>query len=441
MQKVCLALPTMRPCPDTIVDLAEEAAYAVANFGVEVHLLVLDTTDAAGVAKNAAAVASLPLTPGVFVHHLDEAQQREFFRRVAERSGAADPELLLDMMLPPAVAYGSCVNRIFLGAAALGCTSAHLRNDDADFQVLDGRKIFPIHHELLSIGRPAGEAAAGVTRSELDPADADMPVLLVSGSFMGELNVDIGEIRELDPAVYRDVVRLWTPPVWPDEDRDAMVDVSFKGTGTEPFTADESVLGAPDIWNVFMCNVALDHRAYEVLPLLPSIKTLGCDYALLHALVHARMPAVIHNRHIVNYYTPERRTGAGFIPYQMGFVKLLLSMLYLYPVYGGMIDLGRGLLDERNGLKVEPILDLVRGSIDWDRAGNEHCLDVLDRSYRKLGGKYAELADVVAGQREQLLDEAQEDARRWAVLIEAWAPLVAASRAEGLGAASEVPAR
>ncbi|MER5355068.1 DUF6271 family protein [Kitasatospora sp. NPDC002551] len=438
MQRVCLALPTMRTCPDTIVDLAEEAAYAVANFGVEVHLLVLDTTDttdAAGFAKNAEAVASLPPTPGVFVHHLGEARQREFFRRVTERSGAADPEVLLDMMVPQDVAYGSCVNRIFLGAAALGCTSAHLRNDDADFQVLDGQKVFPIHHELLSIGKPAGEAVAGVTRSELDPADADKPVMLVSGSFMGELNVDIGEIRELDPEVYRDIVRLWTPPVWPDEDRDAMVDVSFKGTGTEPFTADHSVLGVPDIWDVFMCNVALDHRGYEVLPLLPSVRTLGCDYALLHSLVHAKLPGVVHNRHIVNYYTPERRTGAGFVPYQLGFVKLLLSMLYLYPVYGGMIDLGRGLLDERHGLKGEAILDLVRGSVDWDRAGNEHCLDVLDRSYRKLGGKYAELADVVAGRREQLLDEAQEDARRWAVLIEAWAPLVAAARAEGLATA------
>ncbi|MFJ6619454.1 DUF6271 family protein [Kitasatospora sp. NPDC091335] len=441
MQRVCLALPTMRPCPDTIVDLAEEAAYAVENFGVEVHLLVLDTTDAVEFAKNAGAVAALEPTPGVFVHHLGEAQQREFLRRASVRSGAADPELLLDLMLPRAVAYGSCVNRLFLGAAALDCTSVHLRNDDADFQVLDGRKVFPIHHELLSIGRPAGEAAAGVSRSVLDPADADKPVMLVAGSFVGELCVDISEMHDLDPAVYREVVRLWAPPVWSDEEKDAMVDVSFKGADSEPFSTDESVLGVPDIWDVFMCNTALDHRAYEVLPLLPSIETIGSDYVLLHALVHSGMPGVVHNRHIVNYYTPERRTGAGFIAYQTRFVKFLLSMLYLYPVYGGMIDLGRGLLDERHGLRIEPILDLARGSVDWDRAGNEHCLDVLDRSYRKLGGKYADLADAVAGQRQQLLDEAQEDARRWVVLVEAWAALVAAARAEGLGAASEVSAR
>ncbi|WP_405358815.1 DUF6271 family protein [Kitasatospora sp. NBC_00085] len=69
-------------------------------------------------------------------------------------------------------------------------------------------------------------------------------------------------------------------------------------------------------------------------PLLPSIETIGSDYALLHAMVHARLPGVVHSRHIVNYYTPERRIGAGFIAYQMRFVKFLLSMLYLYPVYG-----------------------------------------------------------------------------------------------------------
>ncbi|MFD5467904.1 DUF6271 family protein [Kitasatospora sp. NPDC127059] len=439
MQRICLALPTMRPCPETIAELAEEAAYAVANFGVEAHLLILDTTGAAEFAQNARAVAALEPTPGVVVHHLGEERQRDFLRRVTERSGAADPELLLDMMLPPAVAYGSCVNRLFLGAAALGCTSAHLRNDDADFQVVDGEKVFPIHHELLSIGRPAGEAVAGVSRSELDPADADKPVMLVSGSFIGELNVDISEIHELDPAVYRDVVRLWTPPVWPEEDRDAMVEVSFKGSDSGPFSSDDSVLGVPDIWDVYMCNIALDHRAYEVLPLLPSIETIGSDYALLHALVHSRLPGVVHNRHIVNYYTPERRTGAGFIAYQLRFVKFLLSMLYLYPVYGGMIDLGRELLDERHGLKVEPVLDLIRGSVDWDRAGNEHCLDVLDRSYRKLGGKYAELADVVAERRPQLLDEARQDAERWAVLVEAWAALVTAARAQGLDAGAQGP--
>ncbi|MFJ9458967.1 DUF6271 family protein [Kitasatospora sp. NPDC101447] len=440
MRRICLALPTMRPCAGTIADLAEEAAHAVANFGVEVHLLVLDTNDAAGFAENAGAVAALAPAPGVVVHHLGEARQRTFLRRVTERSGAPDPDLLLDLMLPPAVAYGACTNRLFLAAAALGCTSVHQRNDDADFQTVDGRKVFPIHHELLSLGRPAGEAAAVVTRSELDPADADKPVVLVGGSFIGELSVDVGEIRELDPAVYHDVVGLWAPPLWSEEDRNAVVEASFSGAGAEPFTADDSVLGVPDIWHVDMCNIALDRRVYELLPLLPSTETIGSDYFLSHVVLDAGLPGVVHNRHIVNYYTPERRTGPGFVAYQLRFVKFLLSMLYLYPVYGEMMDLGGALLDDRHGLRVEPILDSVRRSAHWDRSRNEHCLDVLDRSYRKLGGKYAELADVVAGRRQRLLDEAQQDVERWAVLIEAWAALVAAARAEGLPPAAEGPA-
>ncbi|MFE1320904.1 DUF6271 family protein [Kitasatospora phosalacinea] len=432
MQRVCLGLPTMRACPGTITDLAEEAAYAVETFGAEVHLLIMDTTVAADFEKNADAVAALAPVPGVFVHHLDNEAQRGFLQDVARRSGGADPELLLDLMLPSGVAYGSCVNRVFLGAAALGCTSAHLRNDDFDYRVVDGAKMFPIHHELLSLGKPAGEAVAGVARSTLDPADADKPVMLVSASFMGELNVDIGEIKELDPEVYRELVRLWTPRNWSPEERDAMVEPSFKGVPDEAFDPDDSVLGPPDIWDVFMCNVALDRRGYELFPLVPALRTLGSDYPLLHALVHAKLPAVIHKRHIVNYYTPERRIGAGFVSYQLRYVKLLLSMLYLYPLYDQMVALGPELLDERHELKVDSLLEMVRGTVDLDRSSNEECLDEAERLYRKLGGKYAELADAVAEQRQQLLDEAREDAAQWAVLIEAWAPMVAAARERGL---------
>jgi hypothetical protein len=63
-----------------------------------------------------------------------------------------------------------------------------------------------------------------------------------------------------------------------------------------------------------------------------------------------------------------------------------------------------------------------------DRAENIQRLDTIDRSYRKLGGKYAEFADIVASRRERLLDEAQQDNNDFALLIEAWAPMIHASR-------------
>lgn len=58
-------------------------------------------------------------------------------------------------------------------------------------------------------------------------------------------------------------------------------------------------------------------------------------------------------------------------------------------------------------------------------------LDVVDQRFRQLGGKYAEFADHLRPLRDRLLDEAQADIESFALLIEAWAPLVAASRAVG----------
>ncbi|MEU9076009.1 DUF6271 family protein [Kitasatospora sp. NPDC004745] len=440
MRRVCLALPTNRACAATIAALAEEAAHAVEHFDAEVHLLVLDTAGPAGFAENAGAVGALAATPGVVVHHLGEDRQRDFLRRVSRRSGATDPDRLLDLMLPDGVSYGACTNRVFLVAAALGCTSVHRRDSDSEYQLLDGRKVFPIHHELLSLGRRAGDAAADVTVSELDPADADKPVSLVGASFIGELSVDVGEIRDLDPAVYHEVVGLWAPPVWTEEEKRELVEASFTGGGTEPFRTDESVLGAPDIWRVDMCNLGLDHRVYERLPLPPATETIGSDYFLLHVVLDSGLPGVVHNRHIVNHYTPERRTGPGFTAYQLRFVKFLLSMLYLHPVYGEMMAVGGDLLDERHAVRIAPVLDSVRRSAAWDRAENVRRLDVVDRSYRRLGGKYAEFADHLAPRRARLLDEAQADAEDFARLIEAWSALVDAARAERL-TPSEVPAR
>ncbi|MFJ9948844.1 DUF6271 family protein [Kitasatospora sp. NPDC091207] len=428
---MCLTLPTNRACADTIASIGEEAVYAAGQFGVEVHLLVLDSSDGSTFALHAKAVAALPPAAGVVVHHLDEARQREFLRRVIDASGVAEPARVLDLMLPDAVSYGACTNRAFLIAAALGCRSVHRRDSDGGYQVLDGRPVFPIHHELLSLGRRAADVVAGVTENALDPAHAGKPVSLVGGSFIGELSVDIGEIRGLDQAVYDEVVGLWAPTGASARERQELVDDSFTGGGTEPFTRDRAVLDLPDIFRVDLCNVAFDHEVYERLPLPSATDTIGSDYFLLHVVRDATLPGVVHNRHIVNYYTPERRTGPGFTAYQLRFTKFLLSMLYLYPVYSDMEAAGGALLDDEHRLRVPVIADSVRRSIGTDRAENVRRLAVLDRSYRRLGGRYAEFADHLAPLRDRLLDEAQADTEDFALLIEAWGPLVRACEAAG----------
>ncbi|MFB8201200.1 DUF6271 family protein [Kitasatospora purpeofusca] len=433
---ICLALPTNRACVPAIADIGAEAAWAAREFGVRVHLLILDSADAATRAEHEKAVADLPAVPGVLVHHLDEEQQRAFLRSVIDRARTATPDLaaaagadrLLDLMLPDTVSYGACTNRAFLFAAALGCSSLHRRDSDSTYQELDGAPVFPIHHELRSIGRRAADAASGVTHHTLDPAHAGKPVALVGSSFIGELSVDLGEVRALDPEVYEQVVGLWAATGSTVEERRKLVADSFTGNGTDPFTRDRAVLDLPDIWRIDMCNIALDRELYERVPLPPATDTIGSDYFLHHLVLNAGLPGVTHNRNIVNHYTSERRTDAGFLAYQLRFTKFLLSMLYLHPVYDALEAAGGALLDEDHRVRPGAVAGFARRAAGEDRAENHRRLAVLDRAYRGLGGRYADFADHLLPRRERLLDEAQADIEAFALLVDAWGPLVAAAR-------------
>ncbi|WP_335933584.1 DUF6271 family protein [Streptomyces sp. PTD5-9] len=432
MRRICLTLPTNRACPATISAVGEEADYAAAHFGVEVHLLILDSSDDEVFAGHARVVEESRRAPGVTVHHLSEVRQRDFLERVIRRSGVIKPDLVLDLMLPSGISYGACTNRAFLIAAALGCRSVHRRDSDSDYQLLDGRPVYPVHHELASLGKTAADAEGGVSETVLDPEDAGKPVAMVGGSFVGELSVDIGEIARLDRDVYHDVVSLWAPLDWPEERKRDLVEESFKGAGADPFVRDHSTLTHVDPMRVDMCNIAFLDEVYERVPLPPATDTIGSDYFLMHLVHDGTLPGVLHNRNIVNFYTPERRTDAGFMAYQLRFTKFFLSMLYLNFVYDRMAEAGASLLDERHRVRPAAVVDLVRRSTRLDREENVRRLAVIDRSYRRLGGRYEEFAASLAARGERLLEEAQEDMEDFAVLTEAWEPLIRASRTTGL---------
>ncbi|MBQ0964545.1 hypothetical protein KBY91_28215 [Streptomyces sp. RK23] len=431
MRSICLTLPTNRHCPDTVTALGEEAAYAADHFDIDVHLLVLDSCPPADRAAHAAALRHLPTHPRITAHHLDEAAQRDFLTRVTTRSGSAKPELLLDLMLPDGLSYGACTNRAFLIAAALGCESVHRRDSDSRYQRVDGRTVFPVHHELLSLGERAADAAAGVTEPvALDDDLRERRVAMVGSSFVGELSVDIAQIRDADPAVYHDVVSLWAPEDWSAEQKRALVEESFTGAGTEPFTADRSLLTVVDPMRVDMCNIAFHGPTVsERVPLPPARDTIGSDYFLIHLVHDARLPGVLHNRNIVNYYTGERRTGPGFLAYQTRFAKFLLSMLYFHHVYDRMAEAGDALLDEHGRVRPAAVAALARESTALDTAENVRRLDALDTAYRRLGGRYTEFADLLAARRARLLDEARGDMADFALLTEAWESMVTAARA------------
>ncbi|GGS88279.1 hypothetical protein GCM10010222_32290 [Streptomyces tanashiensis] len=427
MRRVCLTLPTHRACPATIRAVAEEAAHGARHFGVEVHVLILDSSDAAVLAGHRRTVAALPPAPGVVVHHLDEAAQRAFLCEVTVRSGVAEPDRTLALMLPSRLSYGACTDRAFLFAEALGCASVHRRDSDSRYQYLDGEPVFPLHHELTALGRPAAEVAGLVSRSRLDPAYAHRPVALVGGSFVGEMSVDVEEIRRLDPLVYEEVIGLSVPDGYPEIWRRNLIAESFRGAGTAAFTGDLTTLTTVSPTRVDMCNVSLAREVYARVPLPPATDTIGSDYFLLHLVHDARLPGVLHNRHIVNFHTGERRSDSGFLAYQLRFAKFLLSAPHLHSVYAGTTAAGEALLDTGGGLRASAVAALVREGARVDPLEKAERLDVVDRSYRKLGGRYTEAADFLAGRRERLIDEVREDMEEFALLIDAWAALAGAS--------------
>jgi hypothetical protein len=114
-------------------------------------------------------------------------------------------------------------------------------------------------------------------------------------------------------------------------------------------------------------------------------------------------------------------------------------MLYLNFVYDRMTEAGSALLDERHRVRVPAIVGLLRESASLDRAENVERLDIIDRSYRTLGGRYAEFADLLAESRERLLDEARGDIEDYALLTESWSALIRASRSTDLGELQRLP--
>ncbi|MFD5647094.1 DUF6271 family protein, partial [Streptomyces anulatus] len=388
MRRVCLTLPTHRACTGTIAATGEEAAYGARQFDVEVHLLILDSSPAPVLAEHRRAVAALPPSPGVTVHHLDEDEQRTFLHEVIGRSGGAPPDRLPELMLPSGVSYGACTNRAFLIAQALGCTSVHRRDSDSRYQHLDGEPVFPLHQELTYLGRRADDVRESATRSKLPPGAGERRVTMAGGSFVGEMSVDVAEIRDLDPDTYRELIGLSIPDGYPEIWRGHLIDESFRGAGDTAFDGDRTTLAPVSPMRVDMCNIALDHEVYRRVPLPPAIDTIGSDYFLIHLLHDARMPGVQHNRHIVNFHTAERRTDDGFVAYQLRFVKFLLSKAYLNAVYARTAAAGDALLDAEGHIRAGEIAGFVRDSTGLDRASGVHRLDVLDDAYRRLGDRY-----------------------------------------------------
>ena len=402
-RRICLVVPTNRECTATLAEVIAEADHAATHGDVDVQLLVLDSSD------NFEAHAKALAGKGN-VWHLDESDQRGFLQRLIRGADVAKADLLLDLMLPRGVSYGACTNRAFLIAAALGCTSVHRRDSDLYFQTYAEERVFPIEVELSALGRRARDVV--VTEDRLDESRKDMTVQMVGGSFVGDMSVDIEDVR--DHEAYFDLVSLWAANGSTDEEKRALVEDSF--TGSEAFDGDRSILSVVDPMRVDMHNIAF-HGLHERVPLPPATDTIGSDYFLIHVADRAGLPGVLHNRHIVNFHTAERKSAEGFLAYQMRFAKFILSMYYFHFIYQRM-----------RTADPADIASIVRASTWQPREANEAKADLLERAYRRLGGRFTTVADWVRDRRDVLLLEARRDIDDYALLIDAWAALVAAAR-------------
>jgi hypothetical protein len=350
---------------------------------------------------------------------------------VIAEAGVGKPELIAELMLPSRASYGACTNRAFIIAAALGCESVHRRDSDVAFQQFEGRPVYPIHHELMSIGKTARDAVDGVTEVTLDPRHLDKPVVTVGASFIGDLSVDIEEVREQNPQAYFDIVSLWAAPGATEQEKRGLVEESFTGAPDGEFQGDRAILSLVDPMRVDMSNISY-FQVHEDVPLPPMTDTIGSDYFHIHLVPDSTLPGVLHNRHVINYHTPDRKADEAFYVYHLRLVKFFLSMLYLHEIYARMGAAGSELLDENYRIRVPLLVDMVRSSTSSDTAPNRAKLEQLERAYRSLGGRYAAFADQLAGRQEQLVVEARQDIEEFALLIEVWGPLVKAAKASGL---------
>jgi hypothetical protein len=176
------------------------------------------------------------------------------------------------------------------------------------------------------------------------------------------------------------------------------------------------VLSVVDPMRVDMHNIAFS-GLHERIPLPPATDTIGSDYFLIHVADRAHLPGVQHNRHIVNFHTAERKTDAGFLAYQMRFAKFILSMYYFHFIYQRMTN------DDPAAVAA-----IVRESTWQPREANEAKIDEMERAYRRLGGRFVRVADLIRQRRETLLIEARRDIDDFALLIDAWSALVGAAR-------------
>ncbi|MGF1748335.1 DUF6271 family protein [Vibrio cionasavignyae] len=428
MKKICLFLPTNRECANAIGLMIKEAKYAVDNFNVLVHVLILDTSSGDEYKSNLDAVKQYDHVNKVSVSYFDDERQKSFIRNVINDAKQHDVMArLLAIMLPEGCSYGACTNRGFLISTAFGCDSIHRRDSDSRLQRVNGEYIFPIYQELRSLSQNAHDVSGNVDYVTLLPEQEQMPVSLVGGAFIGAMSVDVQEMQSINSDVYETIVSLDVPDSYSEAQRKEFVEKSFKGNGIKRFNGDRSSLCSVDPYAVDMCNVSF-YKVHQKIPLPPAKSTIASDYFLIHMINSSKLPGVEHNRHIDNYHTPERKTDDGFFDYQIRLVKYYVSLNYFGFIFSRLDELGLELLDHDYQVNSEVVLAVIEESLKLDQETAKKTLNIIIKEYAKLGGRYEKLSCMISARFSELLSEAKADMEDFRFLTGVWSSLINSSK-------------
>lgn len=430
-RRVCLAIPCNRECGHAIAGLASEAACVAHTPGLEVLVLISDTSDPATQAANARQVQHSQAESGQPLIHLTTDQQRDFLQRMLAATDLA-PTLatrLQGLLLPDGISYGAATNRLFLFAASLGCESVHRRDSDSHYLQHQGQPRYPLLQELRYLGREAHHLGEEVTQVDAHLPEQECPVMLVGGSYRGETSIDIMPMYQANPALCHEILGLWTPRDMSAAEQQAFNNRMFLQRQHDPFEHDRAILTTADADErpVDMCNVSF-YAIHEQVPLPTAPGTIGADYFLIDLLRALALPVVHHNRDILNYYTPERRTEAGFIDYQLRLARFFLYMSYAHEIVAQLGALPNRIISRDWQIDQAALAGLIEQAAGGCDQENADKLAVLCRALPQLGATYARAAEEIARQKARLLSQAKQDMLDFAFLVQHWPCLIRASQ-------------
>lgn len=434
-RRVCLAIPSNRECRAAIAALANEAAAVAHVPGLNVLVLISDTSGAADLAANTEQVQQSRIESGQKLIHLSAADQTSFLQRMlaASELESAVCQRLQALLLPHAVSYGAATNRLFLFAASLDCESVHRRDSDSHYLHKDGLPRFPLQQELRFLGRESHHLGDEVNQVDAHLPEQACPVMMVGGSYSGEASIDIMPMYQANPALCHEILGLWAERGMSAAEKQVFNDRMFLRRKHDAFEHDLAILTTADADErpVDMCNVSF-YAIHEQVPLPTAPGTIGADYFLIDLLRALALPVVHHNRNIVNYYTAERRTEAGFIDYQTRLARFYLYMSYAHEIVAGLSAAPGRFIDSQWQIEHAQLADLIEQASTCCDQENAEKLDVLCRALPQFGPAYTVVAREIDAQRTALLTQAKQDMLDFAFLVRHWPRLIQSSKKTAL---------